>query len=65
MKNLDAARLVVGHRHEERDGSGYTDGLAGEAIPLPRIVGALADLLPELDTAPPGRSTAGAVREHE
>lgn len=35
--------LVARHHHEAFDGSGYPDGLAGEAIPLPARIVALAD----------------------
>ena len=36
-------RDVVRHHHERWDGRGYPDGLAGEAIPLPARVIAVAD----------------------
>ena len=32
---LDEAKVVVRHHHERWDGTGYPDGLAGEAIPVP------------------------------
>ena len=40
----DAARAIARHHHERWDGSGYPDGLAGEAIPLAARVAALADV---------------------
>ncbi|HNW91532.1 MAG TPA: GAF domain-containing protein [bacterium] len=40
---LQAARAAVRHHHERWDGSGYPDGLAGEAIPLPAQIVAVAD----------------------
>jgi HD-GYP domain-containing protein (c-di-GMP phosphodiesterase class II) len=35
---------VVRHHHEKWDGSGYPDGLAGEAIPLEARIAAVADV---------------------
>jgi putative two-component system response regulator len=40
---LAPTRPVVRHHHERWDGSGYPDGLAGEAIPLAARIVALAD----------------------
>ena len=40
---LGQARLGVRHHHERFDGSGYPDGLAGEAIPLIARIIAVAD----------------------
>jgi HD-GYP domain-containing protein (c-di-GMP phosphodiesterase class II) len=40
----DGARAIARHHHERWDGSGYPDGLAGEAIPLAARVAALADV---------------------
>jgi putative nucleotidyltransferase with HDIG domain len=36
---------AIRHHHEAYDGSGYPDGLSGEAIPLPSRIIAAADLL--------------------
>ena len=36
--------LVIRHHHEKWDGSGYPDGLAGEAIPLGARIAAVADV---------------------
>ena len=40
---LESVRPVVRHHHERWDGAGYPDGLAGEAIPRPARIVALAD----------------------
>ena len=40
---LAEARPVVRHHHERWDGSGYPDGLAGEAIPLGARIVSVAD----------------------
>ena len=46
----DAAEVApaIRHHHEAFDGSGYPDGLAGEAIPLAARIVAAADLLDHL-----------------
>jgi response regulator RpfG family c-di-GMP phosphodiesterase len=45
---LQTAQLIARHHHECWDGSGYPDGLAGEAIPLEARVTALADVFDAL-----------------
>lgn len=39
----DAIGLIARHHHERYDGTGYPDGLAGEAIPVMARIVALAD----------------------
>ena len=58
------------HHHERWDGSGYPDGLAGEAIPVHARVFALADALDALTTDRPyraagrlGRGARRSIRE--
>jgi putative two-component system response regulator len=41
---LEIARQIARWHHEHWDGSGYPDGLTGEAIPLPARLMALADV---------------------
>jgi response regulator RpfG family c-di-GMP phosphodiesterase len=48
----------VRHHHEHVDGSGYPDGLAGEAIPLGARIIAIADTWDALATDRPYRSAA-------
>ena len=50
----EAAKVVRSH-HERWDGSGYPDGLAGEAIPITARVFAVADVLDALTTDRPYR----------
>ncbi len=50
-----AAVIALGH-HENHDGSGYPQGLAGERIPLPARIVAVADVFDALTTASPQRS---------
>lgn len=52
---LAQARLAVRHHHEQYDGAGYPDGLAGEQIPLlARIIG-VADAYDSMAFARPYR----------
>jgi putative two-component system response regulator len=55
---------VVRHHHEAWDGSGYPDGLAGEAIPLGARIIAVADTFDAMTTNRPyrdGMSVAKAI----
>jgi ribonuclease P protein subunit RPR2 len=52
---LGEAKLVVRHHHERWDGTGYPDGLAGEAIPLTARIFAVADALDAVTTDRPYR----------
>ncbi|KJH66818.1 HD-GYP domain-containing protein [Chromobacterium violaceum] len=45
---LSCAKQIAGHHHERWDGGGYPDGLAGERIPLPARLMALADVFDAL-----------------
>ena len=47
------AQQIARHHHEKWDGSGYPDGLAGEDIPLPARLMALADVYDALRTRRP------------
>jgi putative two-component system response regulator len=51
MKTLTNAMAVVYHHHERMDGSGYPDGLSGEAIPVTARVTTIADVFDALTTA--------------
>ncbi|MEK8051629.1 two-component system response regulator [Ideonella sp. DXS22W] len=50
VRFLEVARTIATHHHERWDGLGYPDGLAGEAIPLPARLMALADVFDALTT---------------
>jgi len=52
---LGAARDVIRSHHERWDGSGYPDGLAGDAIPVSARVFAVADTLDALTSRRPYR----------
>ena len=45
---LETTRQIAGSHHEKWDGSGYPEGLAGEAIPLAARLMALADVFDAL-----------------
>ena len=62
---LGEGKQVVCHHHERWDGSGYPSGLAGDAIPLPARVFALADTLDALTTDRPYRPASPFPRARE
>ncbi len=51
-----AGAAIIRHHHERVDGSGYPDGLAGEAIPLGARIVAVADVYDALTSDRPYRS---------
>ncbi len=52
LERRELAAIIRGH-HERWDGSGYPDGLAGEAIPLEARILAVADIIDAMSTARP------------
>jgi diguanylate cyclase (GGDEF)-like protein len=66
IADLAPAGPAVRHHHEHFDGSGYPDGLAGEAIPIEARIVAAADAFSAMTSDPPfrrSRGTGGALRE--
>jgi putative two-component system response regulator len=53
LRSLRRVRPIVRHHHERLDGSGYPDGLRGDAIPLLAQITAVADVFDALTTARP------------
>ena len=51
---------IIRHHHEKRDGSGYPDGLKGEAIPLTARILQLADVYDALTTDRPYRTAVSS-----
>ena len=47
--------LIVRHHHERQDGSGYPDGLSGEAVPMGARIVAIADVYDALTSNRPYR----------
>jgi diguanylate cyclase (GGDEF)-like protein/PAS domain S-box-containing protein len=63
---LELAGVIARSHHEHWDGSGYPDGLAGEAIPEAAAIVAVADAFDAMTSNRPyraARSVAAAVRE--
>lgn len=53
MKTLDSVRPIIRHHHERFDGSGYPDGLEGDAIPFGARILAVVDVYDALRTTRP------------
>jgi putative two-component system response regulator len=62
IKSLRSILPVIRHHHEKMDGSGYPDGLSGEAIPLKARILQIADIYDALTTHRPYR---GALSPEE
>ena len=66
LRFLEKVQGLVRHHHERFDGSGYPDGLAGEEIPLPARIVAVADAFDAMTSRRPYRkamSVEEAIRE--
>jgi putative two-component system response regulator len=57
LRSLRRVRPIVRHHHERLDGSGYPDGLAGDAIPLLAQIISIVDIFDALTTLRPYRHT--------
>ncbi len=55
LKSFRSILQVIRHHHEKMDGSGYPDGLSGEAIPLKARILQVADIYDALTTERPYR----------
>jgi putative two-component system response regulator len=53
LRSLDLVRPIIRHHHERWDGSGYPDGLSGDAIPLGARIIAVVDVYDALHAARP------------
>ncbi len=76
IADVAAAAAAVRHHHERFDGSGYPDGLTGEAIPIEARIVAVADAFSAITAERPYRHArtsaealaelrAGAGRQHD
>jgi putative nucleotidyltransferase with HDIG domain len=59
---LASAAPIIRHHHERADGSGYPDGLRGEAIPLGASIVAVADVYDALTSDRPYRAALSPER---
>lgn len=55
LKTFQGAATIIQHHHEKYDGSGYPDGLAGDAIPLGAQIVTIVDVYDALTTTRPYR----------
>ncbi|MGB0033861.1 MAG: HD domain-containing phosphohydrolase [Candidatus Acidiferrales bacterium] len=60
LKSFRLVTPIIRHHHEKRDGSGYPDGLRGEAIPLTARILQLADVYDALTTDRPYRTAVSS-----
>jgi len=65
LRSLGRVRGIVRGHHERLDGSGYPDGLRGDAIPiLTQIIG-IVDVFDALVTERPYKKAFSVERAHE
>ncbi|MGE3508365.1 MAG: HD-GYP domain-containing protein [Vicinamibacterales bacterium] len=53
LRSLRRVRPIVRHHHERQDGSGYPDGLKGDAVPLLAQIMGVVDVFDALTTSRP------------
>ncbi|HUM17972.1 MAG TPA: HD domain-containing phosphohydrolase [Candidatus Nitrosotalea sp.] len=56
LRSMELVRPIMRHHHEKWDGSGYPDGLKGEAIPLGARIISVVDVFDALHTERPYKS---------
>jgi putative two-component system response regulator len=65
LRSLRRVRPIVRHHHERLDGSGYPDGLRGDAIPLLAQIIAIVDVFDAITTSRPYKAAGSAERAFE
>jgi putative two-component system response regulator len=65
LRSLERVRPIIRHHHERLDGSGYPDGLRGDAIPLLAQVMNVVDIYDALTTARPYKEALPRARACE
>lgn len=61
LRSLRQVRPIVRHHHERQDGTGYPDGLRGDAIPLFAQIIAIVDVFDALTTARPYKAAVAVA----
>ena len=62
LRSMELVRPIMRHHHEKWDGSGYPDGLKGEAIPLGARIISVVDVFDALHTERPYKLALSRVR---
>jgi putative two-component system response regulator len=62
LRSLRRVRPIVRHHHERLDGSGYPDGLKGDAVPLLAQIMGVVDVYDALTTSRPYKEALPAER---
>lgn len=62
LRLLKRIRPIVRHHHEHLDGSGYPDGLAGDAVPLLAQIMGIVDVFDALTTSRPYKPAMSVER---
>lgn len=65
MRLLHRVRPIVRHHHERLNGTGYPDGLRGDAIPLVAQITGIVDVFDAVTTARPYKPAATRERAYE
>jgi putative two-component system response regulator len=65
LRSLNRVRPIVRGHHERLDGSGYPDGLIGDAIPLLAQIIGIVDVFDALTTRRPYKEALSAERAYE
>lgn len=64
LRSLRRVRPIVRHHHERQDGSGYPDGLEGDAIPLLAQIMGVVDVFDALTTPRPYKPALAPNQAH-
>ena len=65
LRSLRQVRPIVRHHHERLDGSGYPDGLQGDAIPLLAQIMGIVDVYDAITTTRPYKPAATAEHAYD